>query len=542
MIGRVNFVEEENGFLHEKQEESDQKRLLWLGERLDGHSPQLLDGTVSMWLSRTLLRVRNRSGRYVPLAANAAQKAYEQRRGRQNIVLKARQMGISTWIVGRFFLKTITQPGTLTVQVGQSREAAEQIFRIVHRLYEHLPEGLRDGVLRTSRANAGQIIFPKLDCEYRVVSAAEENAGRGLTIQNLHCSEVAHWTGDGNAILASLRAALAPGGELVLESTPNGAHGCFYEEWCAANATGMIRHFFPWWLEREYVGAPVVESAWTEEERRLAAMHELRPEQIGFRRGLQARLRRLAAQEYAENPDSCFLASGACVFDLEQIEARMRDVHDPIERRENGNLHVWYPAQAGREYIVGVDAAGGGANGDYACAQVIERRTGLQCAELRAHLAPRELAKRVAQLGREYNNSMLAVERNNHGLAVLAYLSMEDHAEGVSGGQSCRSYSGPVYRGPVYEQRGQAGWLTSAASRPAMLERLGTLLEERGEIFSSFRLLTECRSFIRKSDGRTEAAAGAHDDCVMAMAIAQAVRAEFEGQLPGHLRNKGRPA
>ena len=89
----------------------------------------------------------------MPLEANAAQQAYEERRGRQNIVLKARQMGISTWIAGRFFLKTITQPGTLTVEVAHNREAAEQIFRIVHRFYELLPEGLRRGVLRTSRAN-----------------------------------------------------------------------------------------------------------------------------------------------------------------------------------------------------------------------------------------------------------------------------------------------------------------------------------------------------------------------------------------------------
>jgi hypothetical protein len=30
-----------------------------------------------------------------------------------------------------------------------------------------------------------------------------------------------------------LRAALAPGGELVLESTPSGAYRAFFVEWCA---------------------------------------------------------------------------------------------------------------------------------------------------------------------------------------------------------------------------------------------------------------------------------------------------------------------
>ncbi len=314
----------------------DRERLLWLGERLDLRSPQLLHETVGMWLSETLLRVRDRSGEDVPLFPNPVQRAYEARRGTQNVVVKARQMGLSTWIAGRFFLKTITQPGTLTVQVAQSREAAEQMFRMVHRFYDHLPEGLRQGVLRTSRINAGQIVFPELDTEYRVISAAEENAGRGLTIQNLHCSEVAHWAGDGSAILAGLRAALVPNGELVLESTANGAQGCLYEEWCGAASTRMVRHFFPWWMDPAYVSAPVASSQWTEEERVLVEAHGLRPEQIGFRRERKARFRRLAAQEYAESAESCFLASGACVFDLELVEARMRVVRAPMETRDNG--------------------------------------------------------------------------------------------------------------------------------------------------------------------------------------------------------------
>ena len=43
-----------------------------------------------------------------------------------------------------------------------------------------------------------------------MVSAADRNAGRGLTVQNLHCSELARWPGDAAEILAGLRAAMAP--------------------------------------------------------------------------------------------------------------------------------------------------------------------------------------------------------------------------------------------------------------------------------------------------------------------------------------------
>jgi hypothetical protein len=489
---------------------ADLQRLLWMGCRLDERVAEFGDETLSVWLAKTLLRIRARDGRFVPLTANTAQQEFARRRGQRNIVLKARQMGISTWVAGRFFLKTITQPGTLTLQVAQSQSAAEQIFRMVHRFYERLPSGLRDGVLRVSRANAGQLVFPNLDSEYRVASAADGNAGRGITVQNLHCSEVARWKGDAAETLASLRAALAPGGEMVLESTPNGAYGCFYQEWERATETGTVRHFFPWWLESCYQGNAIAPQAWSEEERLLAERHGLTAEHIGYRRRLRAELGAMAAQEYAEDPADCFLASGNCVFSLDAIGGRLRTIGKPVEMRRNGELWIWLPPVPGRRYILGVDPAGGGSAGDYAAIQVIDAAHGLQCAELRAHLAPRELAQAALQLAREYNQALLAVERNNHGYGVLAHLEREQYPA-------------------IFTQNGRTGWLTTAVSRPRMQELMSETLENTPGLFASSRLLHECRTFIRHGDGRTGAAQGAHDDCVMAMAIALAVRAEGGG-------------
>src|SRR5258708_22700146 len=81
-----------------------------------------------------LLRVRDREGVERSLRANAVQRAFERGCGRQNIVLKARQMGMTTWVAGRFFLKTITARGGITRQVEEQREAAEGIFRMWPRL------------------------------------------------------------------------------------------------------------------------------------------------------------------------------------------------------------------------------------------------------------------------------------------------------------------------------------------------------------------------------------------------------------------------
>ncbi len=169
-----------------------------------------------------LLKIRVKKGGVHYLKLNRAQKEYSKRCTKRNIVLKARQVGITTYIAARYFMQTITRPGTLTVQVAHSEESAQAIFNIVHRFWEKLPNSrVHRGALVKSRSNVRQIVFPRLDSEYRV-ETADDNAGRGMTIHNLHCSEVSRWPRDGADTLASLRAAVVPDGEIVLESTPNG--------------------------------------------------------------------------------------------------------------------------------------------------------------------------------------------------------------------------------------------------------------------------------------------------------------------------------
>jgi hypothetical protein len=308
---------------------------------------------------------------------------------------------------------------------------------------------------------------------------------------------------------------VVPDGEIVLESTPNGAAGLFYDEWQKAEEHGYTKHFFPWWYEpsyREKLKQPL--EPLTKEERELVEQYGLLDEQIAWWRTRWQVLRDLASQEYAEDPVSCFLASGECVFDMAAVDQALARAEKAVESQENGKHLVWFPPNRGEQwqYIIGVDSAGGGSEGDYACAQVIERGMGLQCAELHGHFPPFELAKRIVKLGRLYNDALIAVERNNHGYGVLAHLR-------------------DVHYENLFEQGGQAGWLTSAASRPAMIENLAAVLVAQPELFHSLRLLGEMRTFVRRTDGNAAAAEGAHDDCVMAMAIALAVRREDAGRV-----------
>ena len=507
---------EESAFANEPMNQSLQLPfLLAAGAELDSRPPLLGMSYAERFMQ--LLRIRDRNGAFLPLALNRAQRELARDPAPRKIILKARQLGITTYFAARFFIKTITRPGTLTVQVAHDQESAEEIFKIVRRFQENLPEALRSAgktaLARTSRSTVRQLVFPLMDSEYRVATAADPNAGRGLTIQNLHCSEVARWPRFAAETLASLRAAVFSDGEIVLESTPNGAAGCFYQEWQRAAETGYSRHFFPWWYEPAYRIEKAEPHPLSEEEIKLTQRFGLDLEQIAYRRHLQSNFRGLAPQEFCEDAESCFLASGECVFDLETIEKRLTFcAQQYCEARDNGALRVWYPPSPSRSYLIGADPAGGGSDGDYSCAQVLDLATGLQCAELRGHFPPMEFAARLASLARDYNNALLVIERNNHGHAVLAHLQQIVNCEPSTVN--------------LYEKNSQLGWLTTAANRPQIIATFAATLATDSRLFNSTVLLEECRTFIRHQNGSTAAAAGAHDDCVLAMAIALAARNE----------------
>jgi len=468
-------------------------------------------GTVRDWLISRMLKIRLKGKGNGWLKLNRAQQEYSARCGQKNIVLKARQLGVTTYVAARFFIQAITRPGTLTVQVAHTEESAQAIFAIVRRFWENLPKELQRGVLRTSRSNVRQLVFPELDSEYRV-ETAEENAGRGMTIHHLHCSEVSCWPRGGRDTLAALRGALVPNGEIVLESTPRGASGVFYEEWQKAEETGYTKHFFPWWYDKAY--REKVRGKFlplTEEEAELVKLHGLTQRQIAWRRKQWKTLRTLAGQEYAEDANACFLASGECVFDLEAVEKAGRHAAPATESKDNERMLIWLPPNPGKwEYIIGVDTASGGSEGDYSCAEVIERSKGSQCAELHGHFPLQEFAKRVVELGRRYNNALLAVERNNQGYGVIENLKNLGYEN-------------------IYMHKGQDGFLTSAITRPAMIENLAAIVAEQPTLFQSPRLLDELKTFVRHADGHAAAAEGTHDDCVMAMAIALEVRKRDAG-------------
>jgi hypothetical protein len=175
-------------------EAQDAATLLELGTALDF---QLADGeTIRDFLTGAVLKIRDKQGRLGPFLLNRAQREFANTCTKRNIVLKARQLGITTYIASRFFINTITRPGTVTVQVAHDQSSAEEIFRIVHRFLENLPEGLRKGTLETSRANVRQIVFPRLDAiaNKNILDPNKFQSGLGKVIDGVvDCLNASAW-------------------------------------------------------------------------------------------------------------------------------------------------------------------------------------------------------------------------------------------------------------------------------------------------------------------------------------------------------------
>lgn len=176
-------------------------------------------------------------------------------------------------------------------------------------------------------------------------------------------------------------------------------------------------------------------------------------------------------------------------------------------------LRVWVMPDSADRYVIGADVAEGLEHGDYSCAQVISVRTGQQAAMWHGHIAADEFADELSKLGRWYNQALVGVEANNHGLTTVTAL---------------RNLRYPaIYRRRTVDRvtnkpTQQFGWLTTRTSKPLMIDELAQAMKADELCIYDKRTLAEMRTFVRDDRGRMHGSP--HDDTVMAFAIANQMR------------------
>ena len=353
------------------------------------------------------LKLRPKAGSLAPFFFNPAQLELHRRIEEQKaktgrvraIILKARQLGISTYVSARFFHRCLFEPGLRTFILGHERRASTNLFEMVKRFYEHLPEDVRPA---TGTFNAETLLFNN-DSGYIVSVATFDGAGRSATAQLLHASEAAFWP-DLEAQIASLFQIVpdVDGSEAIIESTANG-YNDFHKLWRLAEsgASEWLPIFLPWSLDPEYRKQPDEDFTITAEEVELKKLYGLGDPQIAWRRAKQQQLGERLPQEFPLIASEAFISSSFDSFIPPEliVKARKQRIEDDF----------------GWGLIVGVDPAGMGPD-----RTSIAWRRGRRIVkvELRRHMDTMEVAGWVLKIIRDDKPEKVNIDVGGLGVGV----------------------------------------------------------------------------------------------------------------------------
>lgn len=462
----------------------------------------------------------------------AEQHRFERERTGRDIVLKARQIGFSTQELMRGFCQSSTRTSWNTVVVGHERDLSQDLFENIRFAAEGLAKLGR--LPPTSQDNIRQIRFAGMGSQISVTEAgasvdAASKKGHSGTIHRLHATEVSRWNNPVET-LTGLLGAVPDGGEILFESTANGAGGWFYDTVMQCRETPgrpYTLHFYPWFDHVRY-RTPVVLHFDPEpvddyeETLREAGCDD---EQIQWWRDKVDDLGvDVCLEQFPPNIDLAFRASGRTYFDAPTLDLLSRAVAEPIERRPVvykpkdgperilGELLIYKLPHGHDQYVAAGDVSEGlGLDAHTAC--VMDVKTGETVATFwHDRLEAGDFGLALSVIGRMYNNALVAPERNNNGHAAIRALTAE-----------------AKYSSLFHAADGRPGWLTSGQTRPIMFDELFRACRKGHASTPDAGTLGETKTIIVGPDGKPRARdkgsqGGCKDDRVIAWAIAWQVR------------------
>ena len=230
-------------------------------------------------------------------------------------------------------------------------------------------------------------------------------------------------------------------------------------------------------------------------------------------------------QEYPSTPEEAFVATGTNVFPI----GKLAQCYQPKEGRPgrlvrngtsvsfqadvDGPLRIFSWPSADRDwgkYAIGGDPTHT-VKGDFAVAQVINRRTYEQVAVFRGRTDPMSFAEELAKLGRYYNDAMIATEVEGPGYATIGKLMEMDYP------YIWRHRWADKTPGKIAETY---GWSTTFKRKQWAIGHLLKLIVDQDIVIHDRTTFMEMRDYVTLPDGGYgPAVMGGHDDTVMALAI-----------------------
>jgi len=400
------------------------------------------------------------------------------------LILKARQLGISWLCCGYALWFCLFQAGKMVLLFSKGQDEANELLRRVKVLYERLPAWLRDAAPQLAKpANTQEMVWTHGS---RIRSLpASPGAGRSFTASLVVLDEAA-FLAFAEPLYTALKPTIDAGGQLIVLSTANGIGNLFHRLWTRASSglNSFKAIFLPWWSR------PGRDAAWY-------AAQEAEYTDLAMVR-----------QEYPATATEAFLVTGRTRFSSDWVTRQARHVRPGLPRNEwpeslraTPGLTIYVSPKPGRRVVIGADVAEGLEHGDYSAAVGIDGMTWEELFHLHGHWESDEYAVMLDLLARAYN-ATLAIERNNHGHAVLVKCKML-HTPKIALGHDDRP-----------------GWLTNSQTKPQSIDLLATALRDESAIIHTQATLDELQIYRVLKDGSTGAPAGYFDDRVMSWAVA----------------------
>lgn len=452
-------------------------------------------------------------------------------RGIRDIILKFRQPGFSTLIQGLIFLNACNRNNFHAMLVAQDDGAAQTIFQTVKTFHENLP---KEKQLRLKQDAQDAIAFRDKNSRIDVRTCTAIAGGRGGTRHAIHESERAFWPLTAQQLAdfdSAYEESVPMNGCIFRESTAKDVNHFFTEYQEAKDGTTNFKaKFYGWNIHKEYRLPEPVDTL-TPEEEKLKADYGLDGYQLAWRRMKKRDRKEMFEREYPINDIECFAKSVENnYFNTEWLYDRIRDAqtgvfggvfHNGNDNGWPGDAWIFAPPEKGGVYVIGVDVSEGivgDAGHDDSTIDVFDANTREMVLSWWGKCAPKDLGDMVDFIGKEYNDALVCIERNNHGLSTI------DRVVEL-GYPSLYSHTFTRRRNGMEVEDTDVGYPTTIKTKVIRNDTLARVVNEAHMGIDTFlvkseRALTQMMHYIKMAHGKAGGSGRNHDDHVTSIGLA----------------------
>ena len=401
---------------------------------------------------------------------------------RFNIVLKSRQLGLSTLVAAYAVWQACFYKEKNILIIATKLAVAQNFIRKVKTYIKSMPNWLLIPVITAN--NKQQVEFSN-GSQIKAVPTSED-AGRSEALSLLIVDEAA-FVRNFDELWMGLYPTLSTGGRAILLSTPNGVGGQYHELYTKAERK-----------ENEF--------------NHIKLMWDVHPERDDD--WFQKETKNMSQKQISQELLCDFASSGDTFLNAETLEKLRIITRNPIEKSgPENNVWYWeYPIE-GSNYILSADVARGD-SGDYSTFHIINTKNMNISVEYKGKITPDHFASLIYDAARRFNNAIICPENNAYGYTVLAKIA-ELGYKNLYFSSEKEKYK-YLYSGE--HTIGRAGFTTSKESREKILANLEESLRNGRIKTYSNRLVSELKTFVWNGK-KVGAMKGYNDDLVMSLAI-----------------------